>query len=54
MKEIKYILIIEDNTEYHQGVASSRRLELEEVEWLDYRLESWFSNSSNLNPIKNL
>ena len=54
MEKIRYVLMMKDGAEYHQGVASRRRLELEGVGWLGWGPGSWPSNSPDLNPIENL
>ena len=54
MEDRGYLLMMEDGAPYHQGVATVRRKELEQVGWIGWGPGTWPSSSPDLNPIENL
>jgi transposase len=54
MEECGHVYVMEDEASPHQGVASVRRKELEEVGWEGWGPGTWPSSSPDLNPIENV
>jgi len=54
MEDVGYLLMMEDGAPYHKGVASQRRVQLEEDGWIGWGPGTWPANSPDLNPIENL
>jgi len=54
MEDCGLLWMMEDGAPYHQGVASRRRKQLQEVGWEGWGPGTWPSNSPDLNPIENV
>src|SRR5438552_1227095 len=54
MEECGNLMIMEDGALFHQGCATTRRKQLEQMGWIGWRPGTWLSNSPDLNPIENL
>jgi hypothetical protein len=54
MEDVGYLLVMEDGAPYHQGVASTRRKQLQKDGFEGWGPGTWPSSSPDLNPIENL
>ena len=54
MEDCGHVRVMEDGAPCHQGVASVRRKQLEEVGWEGWGPGTWPSSSPDLNPIENV
>lgn len=54
MEDCGQVMVMEDGAPPHQGVASTRRRQYEEVGWEGWGPGTWPSSSPDLNPIENV